>query len=393
MPDHKLTTDAILGMARGEHHVMSFRSDLDSHSVTVCPPTVKGGDYPYHNGFDKDGNPRREVSLDRKAAQLNAQEETIRDQREKKNPLIAAVNHAQVAYGPSATYPSGVTYLDTDVPNRIASPHFTFGVAPSGTIAGLDPKWREAVLRGTNQTRALLALSPFSALFGFWLSTVKGGVQQPSMVHGKITAATADQTRDPNGRVITEKRLGGFRKDPHLSTAGKSGEGVAIAEKLRALMGAEFTDGKEEKRDLSSIGLGSIGYEKDVALGIAVKDIVRTSTLSLPLVRGVRLGGDTSDDIKARAALIGLYLYVDRLTVSSGLHLRAGCDLYESDARLLVDGDALDVPTADEAAALLEPLLDDASGVLGWNGSVYSLTGDATLQTAADVTTAAEESE
>ena len=109
-------------------------------------------------------------------------------------------------------------------------------------------------------------------------------------------------------------------------------------------------------------------------------------------MRGIRLGGDTADDIKVRAALIGLYLYVDRLTVSAGLHLRAGCDLYEANSRLLVDGDVLDVPTVDDAAALLEPLLEDAAAVLGWDNSVYSLTGDSTLQTAADVT-ASEDSE
>ena len=388
----KLSTDAIRGMSSGEHHALSITSNLGSHTDTVCPPTIGGGDYPYHTGLDADGNPRREVSLDRKAAVLNAQEETIRDQREAGNPLIASVNHARVEYGPSATYPNGVTYLDTDVPNRIASPHFIFGVSSGGTIAGRDSKWREAVLRGDTQTRALLGLSPFSALYGFWLSTIKGGVQQPSLVSGKITAATADQTRDPSGRIITEKRSGGFRKDPHLASAGDSDTGVSIATKLRALMGEEFTKGDEEKRGLSSIGLGNIGYKQDVALGIAVKDIVRSTTLSLPLVRGIRLGGDTADDIKVRAALIGLYLYVDRLTVSAGLHLRAGCDLYEANSRLLVDGDVLDVPTVDDAAALLEPLLEDAAAVLGWDNSVYSLTGDSTLQTAADVT-ASEDSE
>lgn len=392
MTAQKLSPDTVLGMASGEHHALSLNSDLGSHTDTVCPPTIGNGDYPYHTGLDKNGTARREVSLARKAAVLNAQEQTIRDQREAGNPLISRVNHAQVEYGPSATYPNGVVYFDTDVPNRIASAHFTFGVSPNGTIAGLDPVWREAVLRSGTQTRALLTLSPFSALYGFWLSTIKGGVQQPSLVSGKITAATADQTRDPSGRIITEKPSGGFRKDPHLASAGDSDTGVAIAEKLRALMGDEFTKGNEDKRGLSSIGLGNIGYKQDVALGIAVKDIVRNTTLSLPLVRGIRLGGDTADDIKVRAALIGLYIYVDRLTVSSGLHLRAGCDLYEADSRLLVDGDALDVPTVDEAAELFGTLLEDASSIIGWDGSVYALTGDSTLQTAADVT-ASEDSE
>lgn len=377
-----ITTDHLLKIAQGGSHALSLSSDLGSHTDRVCPPTVDGGDYPYHTGFDSQGNTVRQVSLARKGAVGNHQERTVREQRELQNPLIAKVAYAQVDYPSNSAFPEGVTFFDTDVPNRIASAHFIFANDTNGILTGKDPLWREAVLQGKNQARSLLKLSPFSLLGGFWLSTVKGGVQQPSLVSGNITATTADQTRDARGYIVTEKRRGGFRKDPYFASAGDAAAGVQIADKLRALMGEEFTKGKDDKKNLSSIGLGNIGYERDGALGISVRDIVRNTTLSLPLLRGIRLGGDASDDIKVRAALAALYLYVDRLTVETNLHLRAGCVLFEKDAKVLIDNDVFDAPTAHEAGRLLEPLLADAAGILGWDGLAGSWIGNDDLRQA-----------
>lgn len=377
-----ISVDELVKLAQSGGHAFSVVSDLGSHTDTVCPPTVGDGNYPYHTGLDKDGNVKRQVSLGRKGALGNHFERTVRDLREEGSSLLKPINYAQVEYAANSAFPEGVTFFDTDVPNRIGSAHFIFATNAAGVLTGKDPVWRDAVLKGKDQVRALLALSPFSLLGGFWLSTVKGGVQQPSLVTGKITAITADQDRDSHGRIITEARAGGFRKDPYFVSAGDATAGIQIADKLRALMGDEFTKGKDDKKNLSSIGLGNIGYAQDSALGISVYDIVRYTSISLPLVRGIRLGGDPADDVKVRAALIALYLYIDRLTVETDLHLRAGCTLFEKSAVLRVDNEVYDAPTSSEAGDLFGALLADAAPLAGWNGTVHSWNGNDDLRQA-----------
>lgn len=379
--------------------VLAVRSTCETLTDTVLPPRRGGAGsdvYPYLT-ISRDGTGVHAVILDGDASSKNRMEAAIRVARSEGGEdaeALSILNHVSVTY-------TGLTPMtETDMPNRIGHAHVFAGKNPSGIYAAKDPEYLRAVIPGKDQTAALLKLSPLSLLLGFWNSMMKNGVQQPSVVRASTVAVLSDQSRDLNNRFTRPLLpVAGWRNEAEVDSANKDVDPkvkkakseIVVAIKndvLGTLCTKPPKSAEEVAKDadkagepvLSQIGVGAIGLGgktgvPDMSAGVSVSDITRTMSVSLSLLRRIRTG-DPSGDLKIRAALVALAIYLDRLAAQD-LHLRAGCDLYEASSAVEIDSRvfASTALSVDEARALFVDLASEAAPAAGWDGSVYALTG------------------
>lgn len=366
--------------------VLSIVSDCATAMPTVVPPKRGGDAYPYQVGIHN-GVAVNTVLLDGDASSKNRMEEAIAVARingEADADALNKLNYMLVEYG------NGVSFTETDVPSRAASTHFASASVPGkkGYVA-TEPEYVEALTNGPNQKSALLALSPFTYLFGTWHSLVKNGIQHPSLIRASTFGVLSSQVTAEDGIFTTPKKVvSGYRSDKFLDTSKNNPNHNKVVTEVRdkVLKGIITKDdsGDNDKNGISAVGLGNIGVggatEKapgtDFSAGVAVSSITRSMSVSLALARRIRLSTGSTD---VQVAMVALAVYLDRLAAMD-LHLRAGCDLYESAAVARVNDREYVVPTVSEARNLFLEVFPSAASAAGWNGNVYTLTGNTVIE-------------
>lgn len=361
--------------ASGGGHVITGTTEMRSAepSGLIFPPTIptdKRGVNTYlgQTRVTQDGSPVSCVVVDSKASHINRAEAALLEEINTQHPVFSLINHIRVQYPDREL-------TDLEVPGKIADTHIKLSTLASGNHLDTDPLYIQATTENPGLYKALLQLSAGSALSGFWESRRSGGAKVASLFRGETYAELADQTRDINTGYfqLRPNGTGGVRRDP-LSPKYDASVLAHVRDTMSNLTAGTMSTSKDRKEGPSVVGLGHVPISKGLG-GVAARRIVRSTTISLPLLRRIKVSDVSEENVAARSALLALAIAVDALGAQD-THYRAGCDLVPVTTEFKIDDTVYETPTLDEAAELLGEAIHNAKGVVNWDGSVVRTTGD-----------------
>ncbi|TXH10122.1 MAG: hypothetical protein E6R04_06155 [Spirochaetes bacterium] len=367
--------------------VVALDFDLDSATGNIAPPSLGDKASPLIKIADRDGNSADGVVVNGTAAETNARKLAFLEDRKDSTSPLSRVNRVVLDQ-------SGVEFPEERLSGGIANTAIYVGTAPDGTKMAEFDEYLRAVTTNPNRYKAMLKLSALTAVCGSWMSYVKGGAVSPAIIRTQFHARVLDEIE--NGRVKT--KIDGWRKDGLTKSTGdtkgakteNSGDGapsnevdVTVSKKITTALREEFpglVDGEAGTKDkLSSIGLG--GTPGGTTVGVAVADIRRTSVIPLPLVRAIKVGDDVAENRAVQEAVLALATYLDLIRLRE-LHVRVGCALWVTSSRVRIDGQVFEVDRVEFTEQVKEwanTAVDAAAGIVGWNGSVFTVKGNPTL--------------
>lgn len=328
------------------------------------------------------GEPQMTVLVDSKGSQLNRVEDALANAILDGEEPLAQTPRMLVRYA------DGQTLEDYRAPHRAWDGHFRAG-SVDGEPATANEVYRAARNVTAANVRALLELSPVSAVLGSWDSTRKSNqVRLRSALTGEIIGVLADQSD-----TATEPPVrGGARVDPlspSVRLAGPDMERLLVAQegelsdKNVTDIRKSITKAKKGTISASPLGLGSIPPSLSSLGLVACRRIIRSHVLSFSALRQLRFGSPGAGDVACRALLASLALAA-LVRSNEELVLRANCDLVEASApQVLLDArngsstplDGLGRQAADE---LLSEAIDLARAAAGirWEGQVFEVQGN-----------------
>lgn len=382
MTNPNLTLNDLREILEGDAAVISTREKLTTavEGETVYPQTIKDGAYVMQTRADEDGNAVSAVSLCSKGQFLNEVERVFASLRAKNVEPLTKANAMEVTYPVGIGRDSG-SFFDYDLPGRAADLHFQAGTTINGALVLDDPYYIDA-LKFSDNTSKLLGLSVISSVLGLWDSRRPSGVKVPSALRGEVYGVCSTQTRDPDtGKFITDSNRSGagWRKDPF-----QPGYDPSVVTKVKATIGKDkFTD-KVETNAKTAAELGIGNAPADGNGGVAVRDIVRYSVISIPLVRSIKVSDDDAENLKAQTVILAFLVSLAAMSRKVS-HYRAGCDLVRVSGVTRVDADTtVATPSVEDGLNLLREALADAGDVAaGFDGNVYSVIGNPDIQKAA----------
>lgn len=346
-----------------------------------------GAEYIFEDRFIPDdanaARPVRTVLLDSAGSQGNRCEASIIDAIREAHPVFSRMPRIEVAYDVDG---DTQTFSDLELPGRAFDGHIR-----AGSIDGISAAKHESYIRLRNanagNARALLESSPIS-LTGSWDASRKA--RQARFPRPLVSEIIGVVSGRGNEFVVEPGRRSGARVDPVAASVRMEKNAAArlVDEQRHELTDATASKaGKVEKRDnrvpMSPFGLGAIPPGTESLAGVSVRDIVRTSVLSLSTLRQMRYGGTPNEDTAIRALLAALLLDA-QVRADSELYLRAGCHLVEAGATVVHldqrQGNFLQIEplNVDSADALLEAAYDRAvrDAALDWHGQILSVVGN-----------------
>lgn len=294
--------------------MITFRAELapEEPGAKVAPPT-----YPEGSRLP-DGRPTRYV-LEQRVIDGEAHDVVLLDSfQSQANRAEEALDRDRASGRVSLPGFEVVSPVDEDRTVRIPSlrvPHryadaYLMNCTLDGVAFDKSGVGKALQLATMEDVRALYAHSPESLVYGAWNSHRKGRQARfPRVYRSEMFGL------DP---VVGSRRAG--RMDPE----NLAGQAKPSGESWEFLPGGDKTKGTK----LSERGLGNIAPQESPG-GVTISRAVRIGSISFAGVR--RLGfGDLAEDaaVAARAALVSLALYADRLAFGdASIWLRSGCDL------------------------------------------------------------------
>ena len=358
---------------------------------TTSVPKVKGAFYAFGLRADAEGNPLNCVGLASKAAHINHMEAELSARIKDGHPLLSKLNRVRVDYGTHTDKNGKETHIgaftDLDFPGKLYDTHIR-AAWRDGSRVDDDPEYRKASVDSPERVAALLKIAANTHITGGWESRRPNGAKFASIIRGETYGVLVDQAEPGNWPDSPSKytQQGGWRTDP--ATAGSSDAGVKeeIDLLVKAISGLDLTrnsagkGGKGWER-LSEFGIGNAPGSGHA--GVAVRSIHRVSSISLPLIRDVRLGGTAEEDLAVRRVMLAHALVLEALGTQH-THYRSGCTLIEAEKpQAFVDLKQVEHPGFEGAVRLLEEALDAAKGLsVGWEGNLYEAKGDPNIQEA-----------
>lgn len=272
---------------------------------------------------------------------------------------------------------SDALYTDFDLPHRFTDGHIRAGMHDSVPVPATNT-YRAARDVTMRNMLPLFNLSPISVVHGAWDASRRSNqVRLSSAMVSEIIGVLADQGP---GRMDTLLR-GAARVDPVAASIQLDKVDIKrIADRQKDEL-SEKTYKKISKA--SELGLGNIAPSLESIGTVACSDIIRSTVLSFAMLRQLRFGGSSEQDVAFRTVLAALALLGMALS-DEELYLRANCHLVESgEPEVKLDGrygrSTRLAPISPELAInLLAQAFDYAAkaGDFAWDGQVFEVVGD-----------------
>lgn len=370
-----------VALVRKEHLV-----PVGGYDELVAAALYPGKDGSVNQYLDRnvDGEAVNTVTLGSKQDQLNRIEAAIDGAPEES--ALTKVPRSVLTYKEEETLPEKIE-SDLTLSHRIFDAHLMFGTVEfNGKVIPVTEHPDYVAVRDTLATDAwtMLRLSPATLVFGGWDSARKSGQTRiPSSVVGDTYGVLVDQSPvNPESAPIRNA----VKRDSVGSSYDLSQSDLDKFAVLRR------GDSAKKAKAPSNVGLGPVPGTS--LAGAAVKDIVRSTIISLNTLRTLRFGdhytagvSKAEGDATVRALLVAFVL-AGRAYADLDGFLRANCHLVVDgvyDWTLIgADGSVIESftsPTPEQADVLLDEAIAEAAKVgLVWDAQRFEITGNPVIR-------------
>jgi CRISPR-associated protein Csb1 len=335
-----------------------------------------GSEFVFETRFVDDAF-RRTALIDSKQSQSNRAEDGLLAAR---NDGTAALQIPTI----EVVYAEREPLSDLALPHRAFDAHIRFGSQDGVSV--VKQRWYQSLRDATlSDLSAVFVAAPSVLAFGGWDSTRRSGQLRLRGLFVSELFGVVDDGRDPVSHR-SGARLDPLGQDFHITldqfesmiaTQREHLSPKKVTELEKAVEKARRA--KDESMSASPFVIGGIPPSLDSPFGVAVPEVRRARSYSLAGLRRLRFGGDPSDDVAARKALLATLL-LGAAYADADPEIRAYCDVSAPRAHAFLDDERVELDLSiDACEAFLAESIDRLPERLAWRGQKQVVAGDEAL--------------